>query len=68
MPKPHEVRSVDEARRPLKHGLDDRVRTAAPAPACSTCCSRFQALPASVKTTPRMPTLSMIGNSSSRFW
>jgi hypothetical protein len=27
----------------------------------------FHALPASKKTTPRMPTLSMIGNSSSRF-
>src|ERR1700722_15516952 len=31
------------------------------------CCSVFQAFPASKKVTPRMPTLSISGNSNSKF-
>src|SRR5262245_37819365 len=66
MPKPVDVRRYDKLSGKLKQGLTTFANCGAGV-VLQNCCSVFHALPASKNVTPRIPTLSRIGNSNSRF-
>ena len=66
MPKPLAQRRRVRLFDPSKHGLTSSENCGAGV-VRQNWSSRFHELPASMNVTPRMPTLSMSGNSNSRF-